>query len=411
MEDKLKKRLLKITVLFCVLISIITCIFLGFDNKTQLQNSCLRQIVALNEIEQLAKLGKSDLMFEKISRLQEDIKSEKLVYNSNIRFLLMGGISILFLFVVFGYIYKAILSPFEKMKKFAQKLAQGNFDVPLNYERSNYFGEFTWAFDSMRREITKARACEKEAIDNNKTVIATLSHDIKTPIASIRAYAEGLEANLDTSIEKRYRYLAILIKKCDEVTALTNDLFLHSISDLEKLKISVEPKEIVSLTEHIIAQFLADNGDITYKKPDFKAMVLLDEKRFTQIIENIINNSRKYAKTAINISIVKVESHSLQDVPMSNKECLVLHKNTTNENTSYIELHFRDYGHGIPDKDMPFIFEKFYRGSNVKKEQGSGLGLYIVKYITEQMQGSILLHNHIDGLEVIITFPIFLKSS
>ena len=135
MEDKLKKRLLKITVLFCVLISIITCIFLGFDNKTQLQNSRLRQIVALNEIEQLAKLEKSDLMFEKISRLQEDIKSETLVYNSNIRFLLMGGISILFLFVVFGYIYKAILSPFEKMKKFAQKLAQGNFDVPLNYER------------------------------------------------------------------------------------------------------------------------------------------------------------------------------------------------------------------------------------------------------------------------------------
>ena len=202
MEDKLKKRLLKITVLFCVLISIITCIFLGFDNKTQLQNSRLRQIVALNEIEQLAKLGKSDLMFEKISRLQEDIKSEKLVYNSNIRFLLMGGISILFLFVVFGYIYKGILSRFDKMKKFAQKLAQGNFDVPLNYERSNYFGEFTWAFDSMRREITKARACEKEAIDNNKTVIATLSHDIKTPIASIRAYAEGLEANLDTYYEK-----------------------------------------------------------------------------------------------------------------------------------------------------------------------------------------------------------------
>ncbi len=60
---------------------------------------------------------------------------------------------------------------------------------------------------------------------------------------------------------------------------------------------------------------------------------------------------------------------------------------------------------------MPFIFEKFYRGSNVKEEQGSGLGLYIVKYITEQMQGSILLHNYIDGLEVIISFPIFLKSS
>ncbi len=231
MEDRLKKRLLKITILFCVFIGGITCIFCTFDNQTQLKNERLSQIVELNEIEQLAKLGKYDLMSEKISKLQEDIKSEQLIYNSNIRFLIMSGISILFLFVVFGYIYKAILCPFEKMKKFAEKVAQGNFDIPLNYERSNYFGEFTWAFDSMRREITKARACEKEAIDNNKTVIATLSHDIKTPIASIRAYAEGLEANLDTSIEKRYRYLAILIKKCDEVTALTNDLFLHSISD------------------------------------------------------------------------------------------------------------------------------------------------------------------------------------
>lgn len=381
----MKKRLFKITILFCVFIGIITCIFLVFDNKTQLQNMRLRQIVALNEIEQLAKLGKSDLMFEKISRLQEDMKNEKIIYNSNIRFLAMGGISILFLFVVFGYIYKSILCPFEKMKEFAQKLAQGDFDIPLNYERSNYFGEFTWAFDSMRREITKARACEKEAIENNKTVIATLSHDIKTPIASIRAYAEGLEANLDTSVEKRYRYLAVLIKKCDEVTALTNDLFLHSVSDLDKLKIMVEPTEVVSLTENIIAQLLADNGDIRYKNPNFTVMVLLDEKRFAQIIENIINNSRKYAKTKMDIWIVKT--------------------------ASCIEFHFRDYGQGIPDKDMPFIFEKFYRGSNVKEEQGSGLGLYIVKYITEQMQGNILLHNHMDGLEVIITFPIFLKSS
>lgn len=422
MEAELKKRLFKITILFCVFIGIITCIFLVFDNRTPLQNSRLKQIVALNEIEQLAKMQNYDLMSEKVAKLQEDIKSETLIYNSNTRFLIIGGISILFLFVVFGYVYKAILCPFEKMKKFAQKLAQGDFDIPLNYERSNYFGEFTWAFDSMRREITKARACEKEAIDNNKIVIATLSHDIKTPIASIRAYAEGLEANLDTSIEKRYRYLAILIKKCDEVTRLTNDLFLHSVSDLDKLKISVEPIEIISLTENVIAQFLTDNSDIRYKKPNFTAMVLLDEKRFTQIIENIINNSRKYAKSKIDISIIKVENslqeksmlkveNPLQEKSMLNKESSILRNNSIpDKNISYIELHFRDYGEGIPDKDMPFIFEKFYRGSNVKEEQGSGLGLYIVKYITEQMQGKILLHNHVDGLEVIITFPIFLKN-
>ena len=133
-----------------------------------------------------------------------------------------------------------ILLPFDKMEIFAGKIAQGNFDFPLNFERSNYFGAFTWAFDSMRKEITKARSCEREAIENNKTVIATLSHDIKTPIASIRAYAEGLEANLDSTYEKRMKYLSILMRKCDEVSKLTNDLFLHSLADLDKLKIKMK---------------------------------------------------------------------------------------------------------------------------------------------------------------------------
>ena len=66
-------------------------------------------------------------------------------------------------------------APIEKLQGFAKNIAQGNFDVPLKYERCNYFGAFTWAFDSMRKEIIKARAAEREAVENNKTVIATLS--------------------------------------------------------------------------------------------------------------------------------------------------------------------------------------------------------------------------------------------
>ena len=69
-------------------------------------------------------------------------------------------------------------------------------------------------------------------------------------------------------------------------------------------------------------------------------------------------------------------------------------------------LKIRDYGGGIPDEDMPFIFDKFYRGKNCGSEQGSGLGLYIVKYITEKMGGSILLRNHISGLEAVVALPV-----
>lgn len=246
-------------------------------------------------------------------------------------------------------------------------------------ERSNYFGKFTWAFDSMRKEITKARSCEKEAIENNKTVIATLSHDIKTPIASIRAYAEGLEANMDTTPIRREKYLSVIMKKCDEVSRLTEDLFLHSLSDLDKLKINSETFELCGYLKNLVEEMAAEQGDIRFMEPDFRIQISADKNRLTQITENIINNARKYAKSEIKISLEKSESQ--------------------------IFLRFRDFGKGIPDEDMPFIFDKFYRGKNCEKEQGSGLGLYIVKYLTEKMGGKVQLQNHDNGLEVTVSFP------
>lgn len=263
----------------------------------------------------------------------------------------------LFLVIVFGYVYVSILRPFDKLKKFAGIIAQGDFSVPLNYERSNYFGDFTWAFDSMRREITKARSCEREAIENNKTVIATLSHDIKTPIASIRAYAEGLEANLCSTPERREKYLRILMRKCDEVSKLTNDLFLHSISDLDKLKISPEEFELCEFLKTIVSEIAVEQKDIILNIPNMEVIVFADKNRMVQITENLINNARKYAKSNIDITL----------------SC----------SKGYTDICFRDYGTGIPNEDMPFIFYKFYRGKNCGKEQGSGLGLYIVKYIIE----------------------------
>ena len=279
-----------------------------------------------------------------------------------------------------GYIYVAVLRPFDKMKDYAAEIAKGNFDLSLDYSRSNYFGQFTWAFDSMRREITKARANEREAVENNKTVIATLSHDIKTPIASIRAYAEGLEAHMDSSPERRARYLSVIMRKCDEVAKLTNDLFLHSLSDLDKLKINAEPLEIGSFVQEVIEELAAQQDDIFFIPPSFTAFVSADKNRLLQIIENLVNNARKYAKSRIDVSL------SLEN--------------------GTVCLKIRDYGGGIPDEDMPFIFDKFYRGKNCGSEQGSGLGLYIVKYLAEKMGGSILLRNHTNGLEAVVFLPV-----
>lgn len=381
----MKRRLLFLTLLFSVVILSFTAACMVTNKEDKQQDRREQQIVALNEIEQLAKLGEYEKVTDRAEALQESIRSSQIVSNENNRLLIMCGICIFFLVLVFSYVYFAILRPFEKMKQYAKHIAQGDFNVPLNYERSNYFGEFTWAFDSMRLEITKARSCEQEAILNNKTVIATLSHDIKTPIASIRAYAEGLEVNLDATPEKRAKYLKVLMKKCDEVSKLTNDLFLHSLSDLDKLKIELTPLELCSFMEEAVAEIAADKGDIRYASNNSKVQVLADRGRLLQITENIINNTRKYAKSPVDISI-----EIKRDI---------------------VELHFRDYGKGIPDEDVPFIFDKFYRGKNCGKEQGSGLGLYIVKYITEQMKGTVTLHSKESGLEVVICLPILLESS
>lgn len=280
--------------------------------------------------------------------------------------------------IVFMYIYIRILRPFSKMQKYAKSLARGDFDVSLDYERGNYFGEFTWAFDSMRKEIINVRKNEKAAIDNNKTVIATLSHDIKTPIASIKAYCEALEANMDNTVEKRKKYIDVIISKCNEVSNLTNDLFVHSLSDLDMLKMNNQKVEICDIVNNTVNE-LSINSNINYQKPDFDAYVNIDKNRFIQMIENLVNNANKYAKTVIDI---KLELDN-----------------------DYVKLIVKDYGPGINDSDLPFIFDKFYRGKNSSDEQGSGLGLYIVKYIVDRFDGEILLFNN-NGLEVNIKIPL-----
>lgn len=375
----MKTRLAGIVILFALIICGAVVVLYTLEKRTDRGGDAAEQIVALNEITRLARSGDLDKMAEKERLLQENLRERSHQEGSSASLFLLCGICILFLLTFFGYIYVSVLRPFERMKQFAEKIAQGNLDFPLEYTRSGYFGAFTWAFDSMRKEIVRARACEKEAIENNKTVIATLSHDIKTPIASIRAYAEGLEAGLDNTPEKRQRYVSVLMKKCDEVSRLTNDLFLHSLSDLDKLQISEKEVELCAFLENAVAELSGEKGDLCLKKPETAVFVMADPVRLLQLLENLVGNARKYAGSSIDLTLFRQEGMAVLSV--------------------------RDYGDGLDDEDVPFIFDKFYRGKNCGTEPGSGLGLYIVKYLTERMGGTVLLHNHADGLEVMVRFP------
>ncbi len=375
----MKTRILRITILFSCLIIGITVLLIILSGTKDTSDRRAEKILDCNEISQLIDMGEYEKAREKLADFQDSLRNPVDIENNNTKVLIICCAAVLCIVLVFLYVYFKILRPFDKMKDFASEVAKGNFDVPLKYERSNYFGAFTWAFDIMRKEITSARMAEHEAVENNKTVIATLSHDIKTPIASIRAYAEGLEANLDVSPERRSRYLQVMMKKCDEVTELTNDLFLHSLSDMGRIEIKPEEIDLVPFMEQTVAELTADKSDVIFIKPDFSPVISADKKRMTQLVENLINNSRKYAKTDIRISIT--------------------------EKDNFVQVSFSDMGSGIPDEDMPFITDKFYRGKNCGNENGSGLGLYIVKYIAEKSGGSVELQNMYPGLKVTVTLP------
>lgn len=395
----MRRKLIQI-ILVCL--AIITCIFSIFLYQIlNIEESSPQKewIVQLNTVEKLLEkslIEENDQITEKdyskiqetIHDLQESMRGNKsltgikqdkkqILYLGILLYITCAGLVIL----LFGYIYRIVIKPFDRLTNFATSVSRGDFDTPMQYERKNLFGAFTWAFDSMRCEVKASKKAQELAIENNKTVIATISHDIKTPIASIRAYTEALQANMDTNEERRQRYYSTIMRKCDEVTKLTNDLFLHSISELQKLEIQMNTCNIARELPDMVTAIAGDNPKIRMGSDIPNVTIEVDRRRLEQILENLITNACKYAPDGDVDIVVSLENNNLQ-------------------------IYIQDYGPGIPDLDMPFIFEKFYRGKNAFHKQGAGLGLYIVKYLVGEMNGTIQLENNSEGLGVKLTFPV-----
>lgn len=373
----MKSKLFMQALVFSILIGLAGVLFYITNSTANLESSRGDDLVAVNEIKTLISSGDTQTALQRLDELDSELRTLDVETSTNYNIAWICIIAAAMIFVNAAYTYFSVLRPFSKLEKYAAQLAAGNFDIPLDYERKNYFGKFTWAFDSMRREIIKARASERQAIENNKTVIATLSHDIKTPVASIRAYAEGLDAYLESSPEKRSRYLGVIMRKCDEVSKLTDDLFIHSLSSLDKLDIRSKQTEVCAVLSETIDELDPQGCEIHFDKPVGSFVTNADPDRLKQIIENIVTNARKYAKTDIDI--------------------------TTRRENGTLAIIFTDHGKGIPDEDMAFVTEKFYRGHNCENAPGSGLGLYIVKYLCSRMDAELALRNTGHGLEVTVT--------
>lgn len=268
-----------------------------------------------------------------------------------------------------SYIDFRVLKPFAKLKDFARRVADGNLDVPLEMDKDNLFGAFTESFDIMRSELKTARLAEQKARQSKKELVAKLSHDIKTPVASIKAVSEVGLARCKTKKEKE-SYSHIIVK-ADQIDTLVSNLFTATLEELQQL--IVTPINIDSA----IVRELLENSDYLRRAeipcvPE--CLIRADKLRLQQVFDNIFCNSYKYANTKIAIEIEKSEN--------------------------FLCVSVEDWGGGVLSEELPLLKEKFSRGSNTADKDGAGLGLYISDYFMKEMGGELLAENGRNGLKV-----------
>ncbi|WP_169911680.1 sensor histidine kinase [Clostridium oryzae] len=269
------------------------------------------------------------------------------------------------------YLNRRVFRPFCKLQVFAQNVAQGKLDIPLEMDQDNLFGAFTESFDIMREELAKARENERLANQSKKELVASLSHDIKTPVASIEAVSEIMIIKSDN--EETKRQLGVIYSKADQINTLITNMFNATLEELQELSVTITEFSSLELNNMI------KNSDYNCRVnlsliPE--CIVLADKLRLMQVIDNIISNSYKYAGTSISFS--------------------------ASINSKYLEIKFKDYGSGVEAEEIPLLFNKFYQARNAKGKSGTGLGLYISKFLIKKMSGDIDCKNEEDGFAVAI---------
>ncbi|MDE6433089.1 MAG: HAMP domain-containing histidine kinase [Lachnospiraceae bacterium] len=346
--------------------------FADKDYETRLNEALRSQAVILDLKSREEIVGK--VVWSDGEKLYEALKHDLMI-----KLEIVCGV-ILFAGIVFCFIFYAhFIAPFKRLQRFSGEIAKGNFDMPLPMNKNNFFGAFTESFDLLREELKRAKESEYQANRSKKELMAELSHDVKTPLSTIKATCEVLlikEKNADT-IEK----INIIAAKAEVMDALVENLFQAAMEELEVLK--VEPSEESSLQIKEILDELKFYGNIQIKGEIPECLVYMDKLRLSQVLDNVVSNSNKYAGTAIDVSFV--------------------------EEREGILIRLRDYGQGISEEELSCVTEKYYRGSNTKGKTGSGLGLYLADMFMERMHGGMECSNICDQGETGFRVTLFLK--
>jgi len=311
----------------------------------------------------------------------EAVKKEMFV-----TFLIFWAVVFVLGYVLFLYIYIKEIKPILQLSSFATEISKGNLDFPLPMNRNNGFVDFTEGFDIMREELKASKAREIEAENLKREMVAELSHDLKTPIATIQATCEVLNLQAarkkDNCTPERLKELedleekiGFITKKADMINELIKNVFRATLDDMDEIKVSVEEYGSTIIEDYF--KGLKEYGNIILDNHIPECLIYMDRLRMEQVVDNIVGNSYKYAGTDIHVSFGETEE-------MTDKQ---------GNKIKFLRITVKDSGPGVPESDLPLISEKYYRGNNAKERTGYGLGLYLVKNHMERQGGGMEYYN------------------
>ena len=275
--------------------------------------------------------------------------------------------------VLTRWIHRGVFNPINELNIAMRKIKEGNFDYVLQTDAKGEIGDLYRNYEDMRLRLKETTEENRESERQNRELVSNISHDLKTPITAIKGYVEGIMDGVAVTPEKMDKYIKTIYNKANDMERLINELTYYSGIDNNRIPYNFHRINVADYFGDCIEEVGLDleqkNIELNYSnlvQPE--TVIIADPEQMKKVINNIISNSVKYMdkpKGAIDIRILdEVES---------------------------IRIEIEDNGKGIAQKDLPKIFERFYRtdASRNSAQGGSGIGLSIVKKIIEDHGGYI----------------------
>ena len=272
-----------------------------------------------------------------------------------------------FMIAVLQFFRIRLLKPFYQLREVPFELSKGNLTIPLKEHKSHFFGRFIWGMYLLRENLEQKKEMELKLQKEKKTLILSISHDIKTPLSAIKLYAKALEKNLYDNPEKQREIAGRINKKADDIEAFVSQVISACNEDF--LNFTVQKGEFyLSQAIEQILKYYTEKLELLktdFKVSDYRDCILKgDLDRIVEVLQNIMENAIKYG-----------DGHSVVITFSSEEDCQLI----TVSNS----------GCTLGDTELVHIFESFWRGSNALKCRGSGLGLYICRQLMNKMGGEV----------------------